>query len=410
MTADTRPRERVVVVGAGPVGLITALGLARRGVSVTVIEREADVFRSPRAMGYHWGALYILEDLGLLDDMMTAGFAAQEMRLHALASQRSVELDMGVLRESGARWPHFLTLGQDRLAEITIEHLARHPHVEVMWQTEVTGFDEDESGVRVRARRAGTDFTLDAGWLVASDGAVSSVRRACGIAFEGMTWPTAFIATNVRADFRALGFAANNYLVDPTYGAVIARITSDELWRVAISVDESLPDELVDGAVTSYLDAVLPDGFPREVVARTKYRMHQRCADSLRRGRVVIAGDAAHATNPTSGYGLVGGLHDANILSEALAAVVHGDAPADILDQYSKDRIEAFLEVSSPISVASKQLIFDLPDEPAVERELDRIEALAADDDALLAFWRNGCRIESASLLTGELLSAGRNG
>ena len=128
--------------------------------------------------------------------------------------------------------------------------------------------------------------------------------------------------------------------------------TPDELWRVAISVGESLPEELVDDAVTSYLDAVLPEGFPHEVVARTKYRMHQRCATSLRRGRVVIAGDAAHATNPTSGYGLVGGLHDANILSEALAAVVHGDAPADILDQYSKDRIEAFLEVSSPISVA----------------------------------------------------------
>ena len=76
MTAATRPKERVVVVGAGPVGLITALGLARRSVSVTVIEREADVFRSPRAMGYHWGALYILYNLGLLDDMMAAGFAA----------------------------------------------------------------------------------------------------------------------------------------------------------------------------------------------------------------------------------------------------------------------------------------------------------------------------------------------
>jgi 3-(3-hydroxy-phenyl)propionate hydroxylase len=410
MTAATRPRERVVVVGAGPVGLVTALGLARRGVSVTVIEREADVFRSPRAMGYHWGALYILEDLGLLDDMMAAGFAAHEMRLHSLASRRQVELSMRVLRETGARWPHFLTLGQDRLAEITIEHLARHPQVEIVWQTEVIGFDEGENGVRVHARGAGRDFIVDAGWIVAADGAPSAVRRACGIAFEGMTWPTAFIATNVRADFHALGFAANNYLVDPNHGAVIARITSDDLWRVAISVSESLPEELVDDAVSSYLGAVLPEGFPREVVARTKYRMHQRCATALRRGRVVIAGDAAHATNPTSGYGLVGGLHDANILSEALAAVVQGDAPPDILDQYSKDRIEAFLGVSSPISVASKQLIFDLPDESAVEGELDRFEELAADDDALLAFWRNGCRIESASLLTGELLSAGRNG
>lgn len=105
------------------------------------------------------------------------------------------------------------------------------------------------------------------------------------IAFEGMTWPTAFIATKVRADFRALGFAANNYLVDPTYGAVIAQITSDELWRVAISVDESLPEGLVDDAVTSYLKAVLLEDFPREVVARTKYRMHQRWPRACSRRR-----------------------------------------------------------------------------------------------------------------------------
>src|SRR4029079_7251454 len=131
----------------------------------------------------------------------------------------------------------------------------------------------------------------------------SSVRRACGIAFEGMTWPTAFIATNVRADFRALACAATSSLFAPTYGAVIARITSDERWRVAISVDESLPEELVDDAVTSYLNAVLPEGVPHEVVARPKYRTAPRCATSLRRGGVVIAGDAAHATNPTSGYG-----------------------------------------------------------------------------------------------------------
>lgn len=80
MTAATRPRETFVGGGAGPVGLVTALGLARRGLSVTAIEREADVLRSQRAMGYRWGASYILDDLGLLDDMTAAGFAAHGMR------------------------------------------------------------------------------------------------------------------------------------------------------------------------------------------------------------------------------------------------------------------------------------------------------------------------------------------
>ena len=76
------------------------------------------------------------------------------------------------------------TLGQRRIAEITIEHLARHPHVEIAWQPEVTGVEEGESGVRVRAHRGGRDLTFDAGWFAACDGAASAVRRACGIGFE----------------------------------------------------------------------------------------------------------------------------------------------------------------------------------------------------------------------------------
>lgn len=401
--------NEVAIVGAGPVGLVTALGLARRGIAVTVLEREGDVFRSPRAMGYHWGALYILEDLGLLDDLLTAGFAAHGIRMRSHRSPDHVDVSTAAL-EGRVRWPHSLTLGQDRVAEITIEHLSRYPHAKVLWSTQVTGFEDQGDHVVLHAEGPEGPFELEASYLVAADGASSNVRRSLGIEFEGMTWPTAFVATNVRGDLGSLGYSLNNYLVDPQYGAVIAKITHDDLWRVAFSVDAELPDEQVDGAVAAYLDEILPAGFPRTVEARTKYRMHQRCATSMRQGRVVLAGDSAHATNPTSGYGLVGGLHDSNILVDALAGILAGDVPGDILDTYSRDRIAAFLQVSSPASVASKELVFDLPDQAAVATRLAATRGLLDDPDAMVEFWQHGCHIETPSLVSGELLSAGRNG
>jgi 3-(3-hydroxy-phenyl)propionate hydroxylase len=401
--------EQVVVVGAGPVGLVTALGLARRGIAVTVIEREADVFRSPRAMGYHWGALYILEDLGLVDDLLVAGFPARGIRLRVRETGEDLDLTTESL-EARVRFPHSLTLGQDRVAEIAIEHLTKHENVDVRWRTEVTGFDD--CGDHVEVHTVGPDGPVDlrASWLVAADGASSNIRRQLGIAFEGMTWPTAFVATNVQGDLGSLGYKLNNYLIDPDYGAVIAQITKDDLWRVAFSVDAEMPEAQVDTAVDAYLCEIFPVGFEYEVRARTKYRMHQRAATSMREGRVVLVGDSAHATNPTSGYGLVGGLHDANILTEALAAVIWDEVSDDVLDQYSKDRIAAFLDVSSPASVASKELVFDLADPDAVETRMATLRALAADPDAMFEFWQAGCYIETPSLLTNERLSAGRNG
>ncbi len=307
-------------------------------------------------------------------------------------------------------WPHSLTLGQDRVAEITIEHLRRHENCEVLWSTEVTSFEDRADHVVVSALGPGGPLEMRASWLVAADGAASGIRRRLGISYEGMTWPTAFVATNVRADLGQLGYALNNYLVDPDYGAVIAQITKDDLWRVAFSVDADLPEDQVDAAVQRYLAEILPSGFVFEVCARTKYRMHQRNASSMREGRIVLVGDSAHATNPTSGYGLVGGLHDANILIEALGAVIDGAVSPDVLDRYSQDRIAAFHDVSSPASVASKELVFDLPNDDAVAAQLDTLRALSDDAAAMFEFWQGGCYIETPSLVTGARLSAGRNG
>jgi 2-polyprenyl-6-methoxyphenol hydroxylase-like FAD-dependent oxidoreductase len=397
--------DRVIVTGAGPVGLVLALGLARRGVPVTVIEREPDLYRAPRAMGYHWSSLFGLDDLGLLDDLKARGFLAHGIQFIIRSFGETLTFPTTPL-EGKVSHPYTLTLGQDQFAEIVVKHLAQHDHAEIRWRTSVDGAAQDEDGVAVRLS---TGEQLTGAYLVAADGASSRLRPLFGLSFGGMTWPDNFVATNVRYDFSQLGYADNNYLVDPVLGAVIAKVTQDGMWRVTWSEQASLPEEGLADRLHEYLRALLPAGATYEVCDFTRYRMHQRAASSMRAGRVLLAGDSAHATNPTSGFGLVGGLFDSYVLSEALPAVLTGVALAGVLDRYSEDRLTAFWSASSPLSVESKRLVFHSQDLDRLEVDMQLYRRIAADPDMLLNFWVQGSRVETPSVVTGRPMSAGRN-
>ena len=396
----------VLIVGGGPVGLVTALGLARRGIPVTVVERESDVYRAPRAMGYHWSALYGLDDLGLLEPMLERGFAADGFKFLIRSTKETLSFSTSPLVGHVAH-PFSLTLGQDQFADIVVDHLRAMPHVEIRWRTEAAALDQDGDQAVVTT---GSGERIAAPWLVAADGASSRIRSLAGLDFQGLTWPHNFIATNVRSDsFAALGLADNNYVIDPDYGSVVARITKDGLWRVTWAEDATLPDEGVLERIHDFLVGFLPDGAEYELTDYSRYRMHQRAASSMRVGRVLLAGDAAHATNPTSGFGLVGGLHDSYILAEALAAVSRGEVGDSVLDTYGHDRLTAFWTVSSPMSTESKRLVFHSDDPDRLEIDLQMLRRVARDPALLAGFWSGGSRIESPSVVTGEYLSRGRN-
>jgi 3-(3-hydroxy-phenyl)propionate hydroxylase/6-hydroxy-3-succinoylpyridine 3-monooxygenase len=146
-----------------------------------------------------------------------------------------------------------------------------------------------------------------------------------------------------------------------------------------------------------------------ELVAKSMYRMHQRATETMRVGRVLFAGDAAHVTNPTSGFGLVGGLYDAYVLTEALGPVIRDEASDAVLDRYSDDRLSAFWTVSSPVSTESKRLVFHSEDADRLEVDMKMYRRIAADPALLVSFWSQGKRIETPSVLSGLPLSAGRN-
>jgi 3-(3-hydroxy-phenyl)propionate hydroxylase len=379
-------RATVLVVGAGPVGILNALGLARAGVPVTVFERGATVAQSPRAAVYHWSVLDGLERLGVYEKAVARGFLKQDYEYRVFKTGEQIRFGLRSL-EGIVERPYNLHLGQNMLAELAVEELAAFDHATVRWGHEFVDLDQDGDGVRATFATPEGTVSYTGDWLIGADGARSQVRSALGIEFEGITWPERFVATNVRYPFQDHGFAQATFLMDDVYGAVIAKLDSTGgagLWRYTYCEDASLPEEGVLDRMPQFLEQVLPDQEGFELVAYAPYRMHQRSATRYRDGRVLLAGDAAHATNPTGGLGLTGGMFDTFVLQEALAAVIHGQADETVLDQYADERRRIFLDVASPAAINNKRLIYHSSDPEQLERDLVGLRRLETDEDAVV--------------------------
>lgn len=376
--------QHVLIAGGGPVGFLTALGLARHGIRVTLIEAEEDIIKSPRAMVYHWSVLEGLEKLGVLDEARQRGFTKQDYCHTVFRTRERIYWSLDPLADE-TDFPYNLHLGQHELAEIARNHLAEIPHAEVRFGTRISGLTQGASGVTATLNRAGDTEEMRADWLIACDGAGSTVReKLLGLNFFGITWPERFIATNVRFDLEAHGYARANFMMDDVYGAIIAKIDETDLWRITFMEDLSEPLESVRERIHTFYDAYVPGIEGYDLVQYSPYRMHQRCVDTMRVGRVLLAGDAAHITNPTGGLGLTSGLFDSYFLVEIMNAIVNEGASHDLLNRYSDERRRAFIELASPQATRNKQRIYHAHEGTWFDRELAEIRKLATDRDAVL--------------------------
>lgn len=395
----TNESADVIVVGAGPVGLLTALGLSQAGLDVTVCEAEPALNDSPRAISYLWFVFDLLDRLGIMADVDKAGLRSSTgMTLRVLRTGEQITLTFDVLEDITPR-PYVIELGQDRFGAIVLEHLLTQPGASVHWNTRVTGLTQGDDEVRLTADGPDGPREYRARWVVGADGATSAIREGLGLGFAGTTWPERFVATNVRYDFEAHGYALTNLVIDPALGAVVAKIDDTGLWRVTYAEDLTLPAESVLDRMPAYFAKTLPGPQEYELVHHSPYRMHQRAAETFRAGRVLLAGDAAHATNPTGGLGLTSGLLDADVLYPALAAVIRGEAPESVLDRYSDDRRRAFLEIASPQASELKRLVYHSTDPDRLESDLAGLRAVAAD-----AGQRRESQLALARLRTPQLV------
>ena len=368
-------RRQVVIVGAGPVGLLTALGLARQGVGVTVLDSEPEVVKSPRAAVYFHTTISILAKLGLSDEAHEIGLSSTEFMMHWLDTGERVASDMRDALEPGQEFDHNLHFGQHILAELVMRHLARLPNTEVLWDHTVKALAQTAGEIRLAVDTDDGEVTFEAEWVIGTDGARSTVRKLLGLEFEGFTWPDRFVATNIEYPFRESGYANANMVVDPVNWAVIGRLGRENLWRLTYGEDAGLDEATILERLPERFAAILPDpSVPYRIDNFSPYRVHQRCAPTFRVGRALLAGDAAHACNPCGGLGLTGGVLDADSLSDALGAVIAGRTGESVLDFYSQERRRVFIEVTSPMSTNFKRLLSE-PD--PVRRAEDKAGMMA---------------------------------
>ena len=389
----------MIIIGGGPVGFVNALGLAQAGVRVSVIEAESQIISSPRAAVYFWSVLGGLERLGVLEEAEALGVRKQDYTYLVRRTGERIVYSMAILN---GRTPHpyNLHLGQHRLADIAMRRLKACSNATVRFGTRLQTLHQDADGVTLCVVTGRGTEELRARWVIGADGAGSTVRRLLGLPFDGMTWPERFVATNVYYDFERYGYARATFVIDDRYGAVIAVLNDEGLWRCTYMEDATLPEESFLERLPHAYAAILPGQGSYRLERASPYRMHQRSAPHYRVGRVVLAGDAAHVTNPTGGLGLTSGLFDSYALYPALSAVVLEGADDGVLDRYAAARREAFVNRASPQAIANKQLIYHANGGGrSLEEALAGLRRLATDPEFLwqrLMFTKS---LETAPLL-----------
>lgn len=386
---------RVLVVGAGPAGLVIALGLARTGAQVTVVDSEADVIASPRAMVYLPSTLKVLDKLGLLEDAKAIGAIGYEYNMRFPLSGRIGRMDHRLVADL-TPYAYNLHLGQHKLAHIVLKHLAALPGTSVRWNTRFEAVEQQADTARVTL--VGKDEAreqLEFDWVIGADGGRSSVRQAIGVTFDGFTWPDTFMATNLYYDFEARGYASSNMVADPQDWAVIAKIDDKHLWRIAYGERTDCTEAERLGRIKERYKAFLPDDGAYEIELANSYRVHQRTASSYRVGRVLLAGDAAHLTNPIGGMGFTSGVQDANMLIDAFTALFANDADETVLDWYAYERRRCFLEIANPTAIEFKRRTQEADRDRRIEDEANFFKMMESPDimrGALMSIFALGGR------------------
>jgi 3-(3-hydroxy-phenyl)propionate hydroxylase len=350
--------EHVLVIGAGPVGLVTANLLADAGVAVTLIETSEDLPRDLRASTFHPPTLDMLERFGVVEAMIEQGLICPTWQFRDRSEGVVATFELARLSPD-TQHPYRVQCEQWRLGEMLYAQITKSPCATVRLGAKAIHARHTADGVELDvALSDGSKQTLSGTFVVGADGIGSIVRKAIGAEFDGITIPELFLTLSTTYDFRETmpDLANISYFSDPCEWYVLIRTA--RVWRALFPVDASLEDNDVTSPDRSerLLQGAVPRSLPYEVLHRTAYRVHERVASTYVKGRMMIAGDAAHVNNPLGGMGLNGGIHDAFNLTGKLIEVIRG-APLDTLERYSRQRRKVALDVVQQTALRNRAIL-----------------------------------------------------
>lgn len=332
-------RSEVLIVGAGPTGLVLALYLSRLGVGVRIVDKSDGPGTGSRAVAVQARTLELYRQIGLADAVVQAGHINPGISLW-VKGERRAHVSFG---DAGARltpFPFVLMYPQDRHERLLVEHLAQHG-VEVERATELLDFTQHEDRVEARLRGpAGTEEVCEAAYLAGCDGAHSAVRHRLGASFEGGTYAQLFYVADVHVRGAQADGQIHISLDDADFLALFSYSDGGSARLIGTIRDERAAHPEALGFEDVRGRAIQGLGLQVEQVNWfSTYKVHHRVTGHYRHGRVFLAGDAAHIHSPAGGQGMNTGIGDAVNLAWKLKAVLRGEADQGLLDSYETERL-----------------------------------------------------------------------
>ena len=382
--------DRVIVVGAGPVGAVTALALVKKGIPVTLLEAEAEPPEDQRAATIHPPTVEMLAELGLTDEAFAedacGGMLSPIFHFRDRVSGELVAVfDIGLLKGE-VPFPFVVQWEQYKLVRAAKPHIEASGIADVRFSTKVTGLAQGADHVDVTmSNAAGEGEKIRGRYVIGADGGRSTVRRLAEIEFEGFTWPERFIKIGTSFDFGATGrgFCTRNYFSDPNEWLNLFKVKGNGppgIWRGIMPVPPEESDEqaLSMEGIQRRLHGIHPREGGYEIPYHALYAVHQRVAATFNKGRVLLAGDSAHVNNPIVGMGMNGGIHDAINLTAKLADVWFGRAKPDVFDRYTRQRRKAQVDYVQAQTIQNKKSLEEK--DPVIRRKhLDELRRISED-------------------------------
>lgn len=352
----------VVIAGAGPIGLVTALALAQQGVRCVVLEAERQVSEGSRAIVFTRRSMEILQQVGVARRVTENGLPWR-FGNSIYRGQRVFRMENP--HDPDDRFFPLINLQQQYLEQYLVEACAQQPLVELRWGNRLLSFTQDGQGATLEVDTAEGPYTLRADWLVAADGARSSVRAQMGLQLEGASYEGRFVIADIRVDLplptERLAF------FDPDWNpgnTILMHREPHGIWRLDYQLPpgETPEDALQPASLKARIDAQLAmighAGVPWEMDWSSVYSARALTLTDYVHQRVLFVGDAAHLLPIFGVRGANTGFQDAQALAWRLALVAKGVAPAGLLQSYSSERVGAAREI---IDEAGKSTRFMAP-------------------------------------------------
>ncbi len=384
--------DRVIVVGAGPVGLCLSLALAQEGVAVTLVESLGDdnfLEQVPRAGTNHPATLEMFDRIGLYEKIEPRGIIAPVFHYWDRHENALIAAFDHIHLKDDTRFPYVLQCERIKIVEEALKMAKAHPLIDLRLRTTFTAFEQDADGVTAHLTNpAGEDEVIKGRYIVSGEGARSIIRKDLGIDFEGFTYPDRTLNIEVAYDFRKHGYAERNYISDPDEWSNLFHWKGPpDRWRVHFpTASEEDPEALQrPEALQARLQGFLPKAGDYEIVGSNLYTVHQRVATRFRSGRAILAGDSAHVNSPIGAMGMNSGVHDAFNLADKLVKILRKEVGDEVLDRYERQRRHVAVQHTQAETIRNKRVLAEK--DPAVRKKNhDQLRRISEDPKLARAF------------------------